>query len=174
MKTYKIIKTIIYILAGILILIFNHQALNHLSLVVGGAVLAYGFDGIIMCIIKKDYLGEKPLILASVNLLIGLAILLVKDEISTICIIWAVWSILREGVELTECLHKIAHKKPGFINMAESIVVIIFSFTMILNPTLHHAHTHIIILGIELILEIFFPQMDAFYAKYIAHTTHSN
>ena len=171
MKTYKIIKTIIYLIAGILVLIFNEPIMEYLAFVVGAAVLAYGLDGIIKGIIKKELFGENSLLFALVNILIGIALFLVHDTLISICIIWAVWSILREGVELTECLHKIMHKKVGFINMIESIVVIVFSFTMILNPSHHHAHTHVIILGIELMLEVLFPHIEFFASKYILKHT---
>ena len=49
--------------------------------------------------------------------------------------------------------------------MIESIVVIVFSVLMIAHPTEHHAHTHIYLLGIELLLEVIFPQLYGLWYK---------
>ena len=48
----------------------------------------------------------------------------------------------------------------SIVNIIESIVVIVFSVMLIFSPTEHHAHFHIILLGIELILEVVFPVID--------------
>ena len=67
--------------------------------------------------------------------------------------------------EITEDLHRIAHKGPGFISIVESIVIIVLSVSMIMNPTEHHAHVHVILLGIELILEVAFPYLYMLWYK---------
>lgn len=82
-------------------------------------------------------------------------------------IIWGTWSILREGDEITECVVRMTHKRPAFISFIESVVVIILSIEMIVDPVEHHAHIHIILLGIELILEVIFPIFYGFLDKQI-------
>ena len=59
------------------------------------------------------------------------------------------------------------HKRPAFISFIESVVVIILSIEMIVDPVEHHAHIHIILLGIELILEVIFPIFYGFLDKQI-------
>ena len=44
----------------------------------------------------------------------------------------------------------------------ESIVVIVLSFVMILEPTEHHANLHAILLGVELITVVLFYFMENF------------
>ncbi|MBO4263018.1 MAG: hypothetical protein J5903_04470, partial [Clostridia bacterium] len=70
---------------------------------------------------------------------------------------------VRESEEMTEALKRVVGKKPGIINIAESITVIVLSVGMIITPSFHHAHLHIIILGIELILEIVFASLEYLY-----------
>ena len=67
---------------------------------------------------------------------------------------------------MTEALKRIIKKRPGVVNVLESVVVIILSVGMIITPSIHHAHLHIIILGIELILEIAFGAAEDFLEKH--------
>ena len=53
----------------------------------------------------------------------------------------------------------------AIINVIESIVLIVFSILLIFSPTEHHAHVHIILLGIELMLEVIFPVLDEIFYK---------
>ena len=167
MKKGLLAKTIIFAILGILILIFNHQAMEYLNFVVGGAILLYAILSIGNSIFKKDILHNDHGLIEGLILLIfaTLIMFIVKDDLVKICLIWATWSILREAKEITEDLHHLAHKGPGLISIIESIIVIVMSITMIMNPTEHHAHVHVILLGIELILEVTFPYLYMLWYK---------
>ena len=158
MNYYRIIKTILYVVSGIVILILNEIIMNVVGYVVGSVILVYGLDLIVKSIETHNYFGEdSTLTHAIIHMFIGIILFIVAGYIAKICIVWAVWSILREGRELTECFHRVAHRRPAFINITESIIIIVLSFMMVLEPTEHHAHVHIILLGVELILEVMFP-----------------
>lgn len=81
-----------------------------------------------------------------------------KDNLITITTIWACWSILREEHELSSfgfnSGYNIVIRIIGFI---ESIVVIVFSITLILNPTFERIMIHFILLGIELLTSSLYP-----------------
>ena len=70
------------------------------------------------------------------------------------------WSCERECKEIAEKIHQFK-KCPlvTLLNLAESIVVIVFCITLILNPSEHHIHAHVIISGLELILEPFWEYL---------------
>ena len=168
MKPLQLIKTVLYILAGIAVVIFNNEIMESLGVVVGIVVICFGVDYIIMGITHKKYFGETGLFFPALTyILLGVILFIVTDDIKSVCLVWAVWAILREGKELSESIHRLTEKKPGLINALESVVIIIFSFTMIMEPGEHHAHVHVFLLGGELILEVLFPIANMLFDKYI-------
>ena len=107
----------------------------------------------------------------TIQMSLGLIILLfLKDEVSSqdyqsICIIWAVWSILRESREIEEAVIKMCKRIPVFLDLMESIVCIVFSILLIINPNEHHALIHIYLLSVELFTICLFPLLGDIYAK---------
>ena len=166
MKVWKIIKFVLYNAAGVAILVFNHPAMSVVGYIVGAVILAYGLEPIVVGASRKKLFKENSALFDGlINILLAATLFIVSDDIIKICLIWAVWSIIREGRELAESAHHIREKRPGLTNLIESVVIIVFSFTMILEPGEHHAHVHVIILGIELILEVMFPLLDPLYDR---------
>ena len=160
MKPFGIIKTILYLIGGIAVLALNETIMGHhyyVGIVVGIVILSYAIDVMIIGVISRNILTRVGIYTVTTHVLLAVVLFLVRDTLVTVCLVWAVWTILREGNEISEGIHRIMNKKSGFINILESVIIIMFSFAMILEPTEHHAHVHIIILGIELILEALFP-----------------
>lgn len=168
MKLWRMIKFWLYIVAGILVLIFNKFCLENAQYVVGGVMIAYAIENLIVWGVVKGVVAEKTKFFEAIILLVLVALLmfLVKDP-ATCLIIWGVWSIIREGHEITECMIRLSKKRPAFINLAESITVVVLSVTMIMEPVEHHAHVHIFLLGIELILEVIFPFVNMYIDRYL-------
>ena len=161
MKPLQLIKTVSYILLGVAVLVFNKELLNYVGILVGVYVIIYACDKIVFSAIKKDLLGKDGLITALAHLLVAAALIMLHGDLEKICVIWAVWAILREGRELSECAHRIANKKPALIQAAVCVVVIALFFTMMLKPSLYYAHVHVVLMGAELILEVL---LSAFYS----------
>ena len=160
MKPFGIIKTILYLIGGIAVLALNETIMEqhyYVGIVVGIVILSYAIDVMIIGVISRNILTRVGIYTVITHVLLAVVLFIVRDTLVTVCLVWAVWTILREGNEISEGIHRIMNKKSGFINILESVVIIMFSFAMILEPTEHHAHVHIIILGIELILEALFP-----------------
>ena len=169
MKTYKIIKFVFYILLGTLILIFNNPLLEYVPFLVGSIMILYGLEDTIVKIFLKEF---KEDITKSVDnlLIIMLGIILFflnkPEHFVSACIIWATWSILREEWEIKEkAIEESNSLIIAIVNVIESIVLIVFSILLIFSPTEHHAHVHIILLGIELMLEVIFPVLDDLFSK---------
>ena len=172
MKPIQIIKTVLFVIGGVLIIVF-HDALmadeaSYVGLIVGLVVVFYGLSMTVDSIVSKKYFGENKLFFGALSqFLIATALFVVSESIYDVCLVWAVWSILREGKEASEALHAVVNKKPGILNIIESIIVIYFSFVMILDPGEHHASFHLYLLGVELFLEVFFPMINHVHEYFI-------
>ena len=169
-KIYKILKFALFTIAGILILVFNKTLIEHqegeiLNILVGCIIAVYGFEGVLLPIFTKKIKSEKiEMLNGGVNLLIAfIMIFLIENnpnELLILCVLWSLWSIMREGVEIFDkgFLGIKNHPVTSIINFAESIIVIIFSIMLICakdeHELIHHAHAHVILLGIELIIEV--------------------
>lgn len=153
-KAFEWIKAAIYISAAILIFIFHETVMPGVAFLVGAVILAYAVEEFWLLIRERKY---ADLAGSLIQFVLAILLFIVHEEIVSVCIIWGVWSIIREGREMTHALAHIRVHRLALLNIAESVVVAFLSATMILEPGHHHAHTHVILLGIELILEILFP-----------------
>lgn len=168
-KVYKLSKLIIFVVLGLLILIFNNSIMKNdgaiINGIVGCVIAIYGIEGIVLPIATKKVKQEKVEMLnGAINLLIAIIMIFLLEnhpnELFAVCILWSVWSIMREGVEVFDkgFVGIKNHPLTSVINIAESIVVIVFSIELICakntHELMHHAHTHVILLGIELIIEV--------------------
>lgn len=168
MKNYKIFKTALFIILGITIFFLKDVYIEHLRLFIGGLIVLYGIDGFVMWVFEKERDGEiRYLCKALVELILGTCTIIFFKELSTVCVIWAVWAILRESEEIAECYELFKEKLPCLFNFAESIVAIVFSIMLIIEPGEHHAKIHMYLLIVELFSAVLFPQARFIYIKYI-------
>jgi len=152
----KIIRYSIYGILGILVFIFNNQIPNCLGYVVGGVMLLYGIEGLIFDFKKSSIITKGTRFFTHLILVIMsfITMFIAKDDIKLVCYIWAVWSIDREAEEIDEkVLDHLENIPVAIINGLESLIVMGLSIMLIINP-LEHMHSHIILLGIELLLEV--------------------
>lgn len=180
-KIYKIIKTGLFIAAGILIFIFANGFVAdegaNISLYVGIVMAFYGLEAVIMTLLKKE-VKEEPIKFLNgfVNILLAvIMIFLLKDNEAAVriaCTIWCVWSIMREGEEIFEKVLEGIKEHPvtSLINFAESVVVIVFSIGLIAieeEELVEDALKHVYLLGVELILEVLWPHLAKIEEKII-------
>ena len=92
-----------------------------------------------------------------------MTLILANISFESVCIIWATWSILRECIEIKESVIEIKNLPISIISGIESIVIIVFSVILIVNPTEHHALIHTFLLAAELILNPLVFLVDEFY-----------
>ncbi|MBO4428464.1 MAG: hypothetical protein J5832_00775, partial [Clostridia bacterium] len=162
MKTLRIIKLICFALGAIMILLFKEFFVENLRWFIGGLIVLYGTLGIVGTVLEKVkpiYEGNGFLFF-SVEMLIGLTVLLFVKEYSTVCIIWAAWSILRESVELKEIVSGELHPALAVVSGIESVAVIVLSVMLITEPGHHHALIHTYLLCIELVLTAAIPLLN--------------
>ena len=178
-KIYKLTKLILFVLMGIAILVLNEKIMEHsdiLNYLVGGIIAIYGLEGVILPIATKKIKAEKiEMFGGGVNILIAIIMIFLIDknteELRILCVLWSLWSIMREGEEIFDKGFEGIRNHPitSAINIAESIVVIVFSVELIIahndHELMHHAHAHVILLGIELIIEVIWVYVGEFEAR---------
>ena len=123
----------------------------------------YGTLGILALTLEKVkpiYEGHGFLFYA-VEILLGLTTLFFIEEYETVCIIWAVWSILRESVELQEIVSGELHISLGILSGVESVAVIVLSVMLMIEPGEHHAMIHSYLLCVELVLTGVIPMISS-------------
>lgn len=167
-KTYKIVKFVIFVLLGLSILFLKETYIENLQYFIGALISIYAIDELCLFIFEKVKEKKSHHFFKSlVEIILGICTLIFFKELATICIIWAVWSILREADEIQECHELFKEKVPSLLNFVESIVAIVFSILLIIEPGEHHAMTHMYLLIVELLTAVIFPQLRWIYIKYI-------
>lgn len=166
MNAWRIAKTAIYPIVGILIIVFSKFAMQHVVALVGITMSVYAIETVIVSVYKKAVLKENNELFEGLILALLAAVLLLTDgnDLEKVCVIWAIWSILRETEEIKECLFHNFYKRVilparivNYAHCLESATVIVLSVLMLLSPSEKTAHAHVILLGLELIFEIAFP-----------------
>ena len=138
---------------SIFIFIFNKKFVEYVPLFVSIVVFIYGGAFLLeFFICDRKITHETHLFDGVIQILLGVIILVfLKEKFEATCIIWGFWVIIREGKELDESIYELKENKLAIIDMIESAVLLYFAISIIINPTEHHAHTHIILTGIEFI-----------------------
>ena len=162
MKPFRLTRLIVFVLGAILLLVFNEFFLENLRWFIGGLIVLYGTLGILALIlakVKPIYEGQGFLFFA-VEILLGLTTLCFIKEYATVCVIWAVWSILRESVELEEIVERELHPSLAVFSGIESVAVIVLSVMLMIEPGEHHAMIHSYLLVVELVLAALIPVIN--------------
>lgn len=162
MKSFRLTRLIVFIICAVLLLVFNEFFLENLRWFIGGLIVLYGTLGILALIlakVKPIYEGQGFLFFA-VEILLGLTTLCFIKEYATVCVIWAVWSILRESVELEEIVERELHPSLAVFSGIESVAVIVLSVMLMIEPGEHHAMIHSYLLVVELVLAALIPVIN--------------
>ena len=183
MKIHRLVKMCILITAGILLLVFSKKLVYEqegvlLNGIVGAVIAFYGIEGILFPILTKQVKKERIMLMSGIiNLFVAFIMIFLlenhPDELHVTCILWSLWSIMRESEEIFEkCFdHWKKHPVTSFINLAESVIVIVFSILLIIardkKQLLEHTFAHVILLGVELIIEVIWEYLGEREAKLI-------
>ena len=162
MKTFRLSRLIAFVICAILLVVFNEFFLHNLRWFIGGLIVVYGSLGVLGLVLAKKkpiYEGQGFLFYA-VEILLGLTTLFFIEEYATVCVIWAVWSILRESVELEEIVERELHPAMAIVSGLESVAVIVLSVMLMIEPGEHHAMIHSYLLVAELILSGLIPVLN--------------
>ena len=159
MKTFRLSRLICFVVCAVLLLVFYELFLHNLRWFIGGLIVLYGSLGVLALLlakVKPIYEGQGFLFF-SVEILLGLITLCFIKEYATVCVIWAVWSIIRESIELEEIVARELHPVPAIVSGLESVAVVVLSVMLMIEPGEHHAMIHSYLLVVDLILTSLIP-----------------
>lgn len=164
---YNLIKLGLYVVLAVLIFIFKEQLVEHLKFFIGGLMILYAVEEILFIIIHhiQHILHEDKVYLGFIELILGIVLMCVNVSYESVCIIWATWSILRESYEIKEIACELKRIVPKIISGIESLVIIIFSILLIIEPGEHHAMIHLYLLLAELVIAPLTPLLDELLMK---------
>lgn len=174
MKTWHVIKFILYILIGVSIIAFTGLTFSRTSMItyvqyiIGGVMLLFSIEDIIVSCIKGPLNKESRLFTGIILLIIAVLLIFFLDKVDdyqTILVIWAIWSIIREGEDITNASRELSKQKLEILNIVEAVIIIVMSFIMVIDPNEHHAYIHLYLLGIEVMLEVIFPSLYLYLSK---------
>lgn len=163
-RIISLVKKILFIIVGTLLFVFFKYVKENINYVISSIILMYGVLGLLECIAKKEYKSHLSFFVFNILLItIGTIVFFLKgaEYFAYVCIISAVWSIIREEYEIADfILRPSLNIILRILGLIESVVVIVFSIILIFNPTMHHAEIHYILLGVELILTVLLPMLN--------------
>lgn len=164
-KILRFAKLGIFVVFAVLVAIFNAHLLHYLRYLVPSLLMLYGLDSLLTSIVKEKKECYKDLWFAYGigEMMIGITLISSTDDFEIICVVWGVWSIVREMIEIHEILSGEVKGIPALISGIESIVAITFSIMLIITPGEHHAHTHLYLLIAELMITGLIPALEAIF-----------
>ena len=170
MKIYNYIKLLIFIAFSVLLFVFKDELIANINYFVGSLVLAFGLENLIVLSIvnKKNAIKSIKFSFSIFEMVLGLTIITAVTEFSHVCVMWAVWSLLRQSIDINEVFRREHKNVVALIILVQSIISIVFSILLIINPTEHHAVNHIYLLIAELMVIGLPPVIDELIFKYKA------
>jgi uncharacterized membrane protein HdeD (DUF308 family) len=163
-KITGFIRIFLYITFGLILIIgeandaifvtYNLNLIVGIPLLIGS--LSHLYSDFKRCKYKSvDNFFGGEIIIAVLSILAIFYPLLKKsfeEEIIFICIVWGVIAILNGSRDFSHVIYYINSKEPYIYSLIESIIMIILALLLILDP-LEHVKLHIIVLGIEFLIE---------------------
>ena len=167
MKVFRYSRLICFLIGSVLLFIFREFFVEHLRFFIGGLMIVYGMLGITEMILEKvkPIYIEHEFLFNLLEILIGLVVLIFLNDYHTICVVWAMWSILRESLEIRVILVGKLHSAFAIVNGIESLAVIVLSILLMMEPGEHHALIHSYLLCVELVLTGLVPIINEFMLK---------
>lgn len=164
---YNLIKLAVYVVLAVLVFVFREKLVEHLKIFIGGLMILYAVEEVLFIVLHHVHhiLHEDKVYLGFIELLLGIVLLCVDISFEGVCIIWATWSILRESYEIKEIACELKNIVPKVLSGVESIVIIVFSILLLIEPGHHHALIHLYLLMAELVIAPLTPLLDELLTK---------
>ena len=164
---YYVIKFAVFVILAALVFALRAQLVEHLQPFIGSLMIFYGLEEMLYEILchKLHFIHKSKTYLGLVELIFGTVLLIAPLAFEYVCIIWATWSILRESYEIKEIACELKSIVPKIISGVESIVVIVFSILLLIEPGHHHAMIHLYLLLAELVITPLTPLLDELLEK---------
>lgn len=154
LKIYRIISAVLYVILGILVIIFRDMWVDYLHYVVGAPTLILALHSLYIDLLTKSYKDMHNRIGYDIaRIAISCIIIFVyKDSMYIACVLWGMLAIFNASFLLSKAFY-LMHKKSYFLfSLILSVSEITFAILLIIDP-MEHVMFHIILLGVEFILD---------------------
>ena len=164
---YNLIKLAVYVVLAVLVFILREKLVENLKYFIGGLMIFYAIEEVLFIVLHHIHhlLHQDKVYLGFIELVLGIVLLCVNIDVVGVCIIWATWSILRESYEIKEIACELKNIVPKILSGVESIVIIVFSILLLIEPGHHHAMIHLYLLMAELVIAPLTPLLDELLTK---------
>ena len=160
-KVFDIIKSIIYIILLVVVLFIYKNVGYNANYVVGATMIIHSVFGILDYFIDRRERQVIPKLVYDISILtLGIVLLFLggSDYLVLICLMWGIWSIIREANEiLTYIFTKNEHIVLKILGSIESVVSTTFAVLLLIHPSLEHLEIHYILLVIDFATTAIFP-----------------
>ena len=157
-RALTIVKTILYLIGGILILVLQESIEEYVYLIVGIDLIATSVLELFKEIVNRKYKeGNTHIGSAVFSIIAGILILTIfSDNVYQVSVMWAVATVVNSTMDINEGLHELHERKAfSLINLGFAVAEIAFSILLLIEPEENAEHfvTHMYLLGIGFILE---------------------
>lgn len=157
-KICKRLNSILVIANGVICIMFSEELLYLLPVICALVIVIKGAVGTVRGIQNKDHisLDSKGLEQSIVLLALGIGMLIKQEkDLFIVGIFWGLHGLKKSSEYLNEAFYNHYRKKRYFTLLLKSVVEFVLSIMLIFDPYTNIGH-HVVILGIELILDSVF------------------
>lgn len=157
-RALSAVRTLAYLIGGILILVLNERIEEYIYLVVGIDLILVASLELMKEIVDRGYKeAHNHIGTAIFTIIVGVLILTIfHDNVYKVSVMWAVATVVTSTMEINEGLHEIHERKAfSILNLVFAVAEIVFSILLLIEPEENAEHflTHIYLLGVGFIIE---------------------
>lgn len=163
------IEIVVFAISSIFILIFRNELITNIKYFVGAIMVFDGFHELAQEVLfyRKKFWAADKFALGLIDILFGVILISIPTlEYAVICAIWASWSIVKESYDIKETITEIKYIPAKIISAIESVVIIAFSVTLIMEPGENHAMVHLYLFIFEIIFSPVIVIIDEYAERY--------
>ena len=157
-RALSAVRTLAYLIGGILILVLNEKIEEYIYLVVGIDLILVASLELMKEIVDRGYKeAHNHIGTAIFTIIVGVLILTIfHDNVYKVSVMWAAATVVTSTMEINEGLHEIHERKAfSILNLVFAVAEIVFSILLLIEPEENAEHflTHIYLLGVGFIIE---------------------
>ena len=117
---------------------------------------------------RRKFWAADKFALGLIDILFGVILISIPTlEYAVICAIWASWSIVKESYDIKETITGIRCITAKIISAVESLVILSYSVTLIMEPGENHAMVHLYLFIFEVIFSPVIVIIDEYVTRYV-------
>ena len=116
MQKWQIVKAVLYLTLAVFIFFLNKTIMPYVGVLVGAIVCLYAVEELAVSAARKKLFSDAYHSFDGITqLLIGIILFIVSGDIIKVCLVWGVWSFLRECKEMAVAMNKLSKRKSEII-----------------------------------------------------------